>query len=231
MKRKILRTLSLAIMMAMLLTSLPVPAGAENDGQISITVGNSTSKAVLSGIVFDAYLLARGDYGVWTTTDEFSSIKITARDDGSAWIDQSMRQIQSRIRRNGLKPYKSATTNASGKALFTDLEHGIYYVQASKIPDYRLTISAMLLSTPDRENKLNIIANAKYTESETPPGGGGGGGGGGEETPPTTPTGYWPPVKKLIVPTRRGERLTLIDEYETALGLGNIQIHVGVCYE
>ena len=102
-------------------------------------------------------------------------------------------------------------------------EHGIYYVMASKVPDYRLTISAMLLSTPNKEQELKISANAKYTETQ----GDDDGGDGGDKTI----TSYWPPVKKLIVPIRRGERLAIIDEYETALGLGNIQIHVGVCYE
>lgn len=211
------------IAMAMMLTSLPTLAGAENDGQISISIGNANSKAVLSDIVFDAYLLARGDYGNWTPVDGFETVKITSRDDGSAWIDQSMKQIQSRIKRFDLKPYKSATTNAGGKALFTNLEHGIYYVMASKVPDYRLTISAMLLSTPNKEQELKISANAKYTETQ----GDDDGGDGGDKTI----TSYWPPVKKLIVPIRRGERLAIIDEYETALGLGNIQIHVGVCYE
>lgn len=202
--------------MAMLLTSLPALAGAENDGQISISIGNENSKAVLSGIVFDAYLLARGDYGDWTPVGDFETVKITSRDDGSAWIDQSMKQIQSRIKRFSLKPYESATTNEGGKALFTGLEHGIYYVVASKVPDSRLTISAMLLSTPNKEQELKISANAKYTETELPQG--------KDDDEETT-------VKKLIVPVRRGERLVIIDEYETALGLGNIQIHVGVCYE
>ena len=229
MKRKILKTLSLMIAMTLLLTSLPTLAGAANDGQMSISVGNG-----YGDIVFSAYLLARGDYGDWTTVNDFDTIKITSRDDGSAWIDKSMTQIKSQIRRFNLKPVQSATTDASGKALFTGLEHGIYFVQATNVPArHKIRISPMLLSTPDKENKLNIIANAKSEpikttdddddEDDDDDDDGGDGIVGSKH--------FWPQVKLLSLTLKRGERLTLIDEYETALGLGNIQIHVGVCYE
>ena len=207
-----------------LLISLTATAGAENDGQMSITIGDAQSEFDRGGIVLAAYLLATGDYGDWTTVNDFAIIKITSRDDGSAWIDQSMKQIHTRIKKLRITPTETATSTAQGKALFTNLEHGIYYIEATKIPDPNLTVSAMLLSTPNKEGAIAVNANAKVVHYDSP-------------APERTegekvePTSYWPPVKKLIIATRRGERLHIIDEYETALGLGNIQIHVGVCYE
>ena len=165
--------------MTLLLTSLPTLAGAANDGQMSISIGKP-----YAGIVFSAYLLARGDYGNWTTVNDFDTIKITSRDDGSTWIDKSMKQIRTQIRRFNVKPVQTATTDASGKALFTGLEHGIYYVDATTVPArHKIRISPMLLSTPDKENKLNIIANAKSELVQTTDdddGEDGGEGGGGE---------------------------------------------------
>ena len=34
----------------------------------------------------------------------------------------------------------------------------------------------------------------------------------------------------VYIPIRRGTH-EIIEDYETALGLGNIQMHVGVCFE
>ena len=208
----------MAIAAVMLLTCLPALAEQTRDGQITVIVGDEQSKFIRSGVQLAAYLLARGDYGDWTTVKNFETIKITSRDDGSAWIDQSMKQIHNRIKLLRLQPTAKATTNAQGTAVFKELEHGIYYVEAIKYTDPNLTVSAMLLSTPNREREIQITAIAKFVH--TPP---------TEEEPP--PTKYWPPVQKIIVPVKKREHLETIDEYETALGLGNIQIHVGVCFE
>jgi len=35
----------------------------------------------------------------------------------------------------------------------------------------------------------------------------------------------------IYIPTENGRILINLDDYETPLGLGDIQMHVGVCYE
>ena len=229
MKTRILRTLSMMIAMALLLMSLPAMA-AENphDGKMEITIGNNNSKFYQGEIELSAYLIARGDYGDWTPVKEFADITITSRDDGSAWISSSMKQIKQRIKDLKIQPVKSAKSHKNGKTNLNGLEHGIYYVAMTKGNGENITITPMLLSTPDKSKSVEVTAIAKYEytppeeDEETPP---------DEPTIPRGPVPVPPKVPMIIVPTRRGERLVDIDEYKTALGLGNIQIHVGVCYE
>ena len=103
----------------------------------------------------------------------------------------------------GIKAFMK--TGADGKAKFTGLEHGIYYITMVSSPDPRLTgMSAMLVSTPNKGAEVKVSADAKYSENKT---------------------------RRGFPPAGNGEHYESIDEYETALGLGNIQMHVGVCFE
>ena len=215
------------IVMALLLTSLPAMAEDTHNGQMKITIGSDTSEFRRGYIELSAYLIARGDYGNWTPVKQFEDIQITSRDDGSAWISASMKQLRKRIKEIGYQPVQYGVSHDDGTLNITGLEHGIYYVAMTKGNGEKIEITPMLLSTPDKNNNPNVTANAKVQynppeEENTPP------------KEPTVPPGPVPVPEKvpmIIVPTRRGERLVDIDDYKTALGLGNIQIHVGVCYE
>ena len=209
MKKQILRTLSL--MIALLMLTAMVTAQAEDkkhDGYLTIVVGSDSSAYNREGIVLDAYLVAEGNYGEWKEQKAYDGIQVFTtdkKDTGAGWLKDSMRKIDARIRNNGTKPTKQAKTDVNGKADFSNLPRGIYYIEMSKGPDY-LKLETMLLAVPDARGALQYRTNAKGA--------------------------YNPPTKVLQnVKKGRHEHFETIDEYETALGLGNIQMHVGVCYE
>ena len=283
----------------MLLVSIPSMASDETDGWISITIGDEKSEFAREGIRFGAYLIATGEYGDWTMEKDFDGIQVFSRDDGSAWINQSLNQIREKIRTGKIAPAAKADTDGNGKCEMKGLAHGIYFIDVVSEPDEGLTISPMLLSIPDKEGKVQVRAIAKYeykakptptpTPTPTPkptltpfvP---------EEPTPTPTPTptpeptptptegGETPtpapptptptatptptptptptvtpapptptpaptptptpepeitPVPEHVpeLPVKKGEVKILLDDYETALGLGNIQMHVGVCFE
>ena len=197
------------IAMALLLMCLPATAETKNDGLLSVTVA-ANGKFDPKGITLAAYLVATGDYGEWTMQDYCRDVEIFTGTDGATKINQSLSTLTDRIKARGIKSAQTASTDANGKASFSGLQHGIYLVQMTKGPD-GLTLSPMLLATPNRDGAVQIAANAKFTYNVTTK---------------TTTT-----VTKLTVTTQKNERLVNIDEYETALGLGNIQMNSGVCFE
>ena len=214
MKKRILRTLSIMIAMALLLTCLPAMAEqTKNDGQLSITFTDKGYKNFdPEGIKIAIYLVARGEYGAWTMESGFEDIDIFTGNDGSTKIDQSMETMQKRIKGSGILPAVTpGFTDDNGNVSFSGLEHGIYLVTLVTNRD-GLSMNLMLVATPNKDGETNIRAYAKYEFKKTT----------------TTMTARIPP---LTVATKRGERLVPIDDYETALGLGDIQMHVGVCFE
>lgn len=258
MSKNTLRLLSTALIITILLVC--VPAVAENDGWLSITVGDSKSEFNREGIELGIYLLATGDYGDWTMVDTFSDITVYTRGDGSASIDKKLAQISKRITDEHIRPTADGKTDQDGKVEFKNLTRGIYFIMMLDGPD-RLTMSPMLVSTPNKEGSVQIRVNANKLEYETPtpsptptpkptptpfvsptptptnP-----------DTTPTTPTWTPAPPTPTPKPTPTPEDAPTptptpepswtpppneeaIPDYETALGLGNIQMHVGVCFD
>lgn len=202
------------IAMALLLTCLPATADkTKNDGWLSITFADKGYKDFKpEKILVAVYQVASGEYGAWTMKSGFEDIGIYTGKDGGTKIDLSTESMKKKIKGSGILPaVPSAYTDAKGNVSFSGLEHGIYLVMLLSNRD-GLKMNPMLLATPNREGEVNIQANAKY-EFTSPE----------KDEPPRIPP--------LVVTTKRGERLVPIDDYETALGLGNIQIHVGVCFE
>ena len=202
------------IAMALLLTCLPVTADkTKNNGWLSITFADKGYKDFKpEKILVAVYQVASGEYGAWTMKSGFEDIGIYTGKDGGTKIDLSTESMKKKIKGSGILPAVSPdTTDNKGTVSFSGLEHGIYLVMLLSNRD-GLKMNPMLLATPNREGEVNIQANAKY-EFTSPE----------KDEPPRIPP--------LVVTTKRGERLVSIDEYETALGLGNIQIHVGVCFE
>jgi len=202
------------IAMALLLTCLPATAEkGKNDGKLSITFEDKGYKDFKpEKILVAVYQVAKGEYGAWTMKSGFEDIVIYTGKDGGTKIDLSTESMKKRIKGSGILPaVSSAYTDEKGSVSFDGLEHGIYLVMLVS-NRAGLTMNPMLLATPNKDGEVNIRANAKYVFTSTTK----------EETPRIPP---------LIVTTKRGERLVPIDDYETALGLGNIQMHVGVCFE
>lgn len=224
------------------------------DGWLSITVGDERSGFNPEGTRIAIYLLATGDYGNWEMTENFSDITVFTRDDGSASVDITLGQIRRRIDDRKLKPVEEAVCDEKGRIEFKNLSHGIYYAEMIAGPD-RLKMSPMLLSIPSKSGNPQVRAVAKYeyetpTPSPTPP---------PKPTltpfvPPVTPPSDntpAPPTREPeptptnspkpdttpvpphvpTLPPGPQESIIPLEDYEAALGLGNIQMHVGVCYE
>ena len=189
------------IALALLLTTLPSMAETAYDGEINIIVGNNSSPFQLSGIKLAAYLIATGDYGSWTAVKQLPGLMFTTKEDDQKWVRDTVALVESRIRE--LKSF-TATTNGNGKATFSGLEHGIYYIKLLSSPDPLLTgMTPLLISTPNKKAEIRVTADAKPQIGQ----------------------------KRRFPPPGNNEHYENIDEYETALGLGNIQMHVGVCFE
>lgn len=182
--------------------SLPAMA-ADNNGQIDITIGSVNSLFKRDDIHLNAYLVATGEYGRWTNAGAFSDIKIFSQDDGTTWIDKTLDQLHERIKTQGLQATREGVSK-DGKVSFKSLRHGIYYIEYVRGPE-KLYVKPMLLSVPDRTGRISFNTNAKFE--------------------------FTPNIPPIDVPHKDTERLIPIDDYETALGLGNIQMHVGVCFE
>ena len=221
MKKQILRTLSLILAAVLLLMCLPATAEqangktkkkAKGDGIISIIIGSDSSTYTRSGIVLNAYLVATGEtYGGWLLESPYRDMKLFVEQEdedrtGSTWIDDALKQLHARIRTLGAKPTQKATSNKDGIAEFNKLQRGVYYIEMVKGPDY-LSLKPMLLSVPNAAGSIQYYSTAK-----------------GSYNPPT-------PMLRNPPAAGKGRHYENIDEYETALGLGNIQMHVGVCFE
>ena len=76
-------------------------------------------------------------------------------------------------------------------------------------------MSPMLLAIPNKTGNVKVKAVAKYVY----------------ETPTPAPTNTPVPPHVPVLPPEPGENVIPIEDYEAALGLTNIQMHVGVCYE
>ena len=256
MKKQYQTLLAISLILAVLLCSIPAWAAVRNqgDGWISITIGEESSEFDREGIGLSVYLIAKGEYGEWTMLDAFSDIKVFTRNDGSASVDTALSKIEKRIREQGIKANQTQKSDEKGKAEFKDLAHGIYFVMMAEQPEL-LKIGSMLIAVPDKKGSLKVRVNAKYeyetpTPSPTPtpkP----------TATPfapvdtPTAPYDTAPPTATPVatpsptpdpdstpipvipptLPPDPMETPVIIEDYETALGLGNIQMHVGVCFE
>ena len=300
MRNRILKLLSIAMILVLTLNAIPARA-ADNDGWISITIGDEKSSFDRKGIQLEIYLIATGNYGDWTMVKDFKDITVFTRDDGSTHVDMTLSQIRQRIEERNIKPTKKQKSGKDGKVEFKNVRRGIYFVMMREERS-DLEISPMLLSVPNKAGSLQIKANAKYefvtppptatptpkptptpfvTPEETPtptltppptptpsptptptvtltPG--------PDDTPTPTPTATPTPTPTPTpvitrtpappthtpaptvspspdpnstpiprnappLPPEDGEELVPLDDYETALGLGNIQMHVGVCFD
>ena len=245
MRKNTLRLLSAALIITILLAC--VPAVAENDGWLSITVEKKGLDFNKKDIRLGIYLLATGDYGNWTMVDTFKDITVYTRGDGSTHIDKKLDKISKRISSEHIRPTGEKRTDKNGKVEFKNLAHGIYFVMMLDGPE-GLKMDPILVSVPNKEGSVQIRAVANKLEYETPtptP----------TPTPKPTPTPFEPETPPVTAPPTPTPKPTptpdnaptptptpepswtpppneeAIPDYETALGLGNIQMHVGVCFD
>ena len=119
------RTLSiLSIMMAVILLLSFIPVQAEEEGRITITIGDKDSEFQREGIQLGIYLLATGNYGDWTMVDTFKDIDVFTRKDGSTNVGTSLNQISKRIEDRKVKPADTQTSDEEGFVEKDDSEEG-----------------------------------------------------------------------------------------------------------
>ena len=205
MKRQILRMLCLMITMIMFTALLPVHAEThKDDGAISIIIHANNPNHLdfkKSDICVKAYQVASGDYGGWTMLPEFDGIDVFAEHG-----DDGAGWIQ-----QSLDAIKAKIDQDHVKCTEKAKTDEAGQAELNNLP--RGIYYIMMTDLPKYltlQPMLVAVPDAKghlHTQSFT--------------------KGEYTPNPKF----RGGGGFTDIDDYETALGLGNIQIHVGVCFE
>ena len=141
----------------------------------SLTVTAFFDRKPISGMFFDAYLLAKVDeYGELTVTENFKAyekdLDIRGKDD-EAWEKMTQTLEREILSDKELKPSRTAITNQNGAAEFTDLPMGLYLVSGKGIEkDGKVyTTSPFLVLLPEQDLSSNtwnyhVVANAKLKQ-------------------------------------------------------------------
>lgn len=167
-----------ALLLSLLTIVMLFPAAALAAGSIdpnhdhSLTVTAVYDQKPISGMQFDAYLIADVDEcGELTVTEPYQDyaddLDIRGRND-EAW--KEMEQVLERkiILDKDLKPSRSAVTDTDGMAKFTDIPMGLYLVTGSSIQKdgYVYTTSPFFVMLPEQDLNSNtwnyhIVAKSK----------------------------------------------------------------------
>ena len=202
------------------------------DGWLSITVGDERSGFNPEGTRIAIYLLATGDYGNWEMTENFSDITVFTRDDGSASVDITLGQIRRRIDDRKLKPVEEAVSSwalACSTAMLLSIPSKSGNPQVRAVAKYEYETPTPSPTPPPKPTLTPFVPPVTPPSDNTPapptreP----------EPTPTNSPKPDTTPVPPHVptLPPGPQESTIPLEDYEAALGLGNIQMHVGVCYE
>lgn len=146
---------------------------AENKGSISITLsdgkGEGTSK---EGVEFSCLKIADIEKGEYVLADEYENLGIDINDlQNSSDLEAAATKI-AEVAGNGTL----ITTDMNGKLTFSDLDVGVYLIEASNDEKYD-DVTPLLISIPtwnedDGEMDYEVNVNPKHTpkpvEEETP---------------------------------------------------------------
>ena len=141
----------LLCLLAVLLILLPERALAAGSidltKDVSLTVTAFYDQKAVSGMRFDAYLIANvDDCGELTVVERFSAyaeqLDIRGKND-AAWRDMAQKLEREIILDRDLRPSRSAVTDESGTAKFSDIPMGLFLIIGSSIEK-----SGYVYSTP-----------------------------------------------------------------------------------
>lgn len=202
--------LGVLVLLAALLASLVIPAGAalpEQPCSLTIEFKNKDTGAALTGVDFWAYRVAEfTQTDSYPLTENFKKYRaetetpdvLPGARTAEAWNIYAAELANYVI---GEKPAAdfSGKTGTDGKLKFSDnMTPGLYLVRGddTSVGRTKYTPTAFLVMLPGLEKQADgihykyvydVISTVKYTVT-TNPGGGGGGGGGGTKPTPVNPT-------------------------------------------
>ena len=165
-----------------------------------------------SGIEISLYRIggvAAGTETGWVIDDAYSSAGVLSAGNSNE-LDQAGDRVAAIIARTGAQPIAGGQTNRNGRLTFAGLTPGVYFGRMSNGPEQAaVTMQNFIVTVPGVQNGVavyDVALSPKYTAEAEPPM--------HEDITPYIPKGY-----------------VIIEDLLTPLGLGEIQIHVGVCYE
>lgn len=156
----------LKLILTLLLASLIIAGGVyaedgepvRQSGSISVTkYEDNESKNPIEGVTFTIYQLTSYDGRTYTVLPGFESIfggmvangQIDPGDYDLTKIQDKTDAIAEAAADNGIAAYASVTTDADGKAVFTELPLGCWFVEETEAPDYVTEKSAnFIVSVP-----------------------------------------------------------------------------------
>ena len=257
MKRRGMGMLCIAIVFALLFSCVSVPAGTEeaNDGWLSITIGDDRNESASVDMTLSQIRQRIADRKIKPTADGVSDekgkiefkelahgiyyIEMTAGPERLTMsamllsVPNSTGSVQ--VRAMAKYEYETPTPSPtpSPKPTFTPFVPPVEPETPSPTPSPTPTVPVDESPTPSVTPE--VTPTAPETVREKPTAGPTGKPVITKKPVPTPPPTESPntPVPRHV-PTLRpnpGETTIAIEDYEVALGLYNIQIHVGVCFE
>jgi len=183
------RLVSLALLLTICISS--GIAVSDSAGRLTVTIGKSDSPFERKGIKLALYRIGREtEPNSLVLDDAFAGIDIYGADTAQKQ-QAAIAAIRKIIREKGLKPSAEGTTDANGKAVFTDLPLGIYYGEMTDGPEW-LTVQEFVTSVPrisPGKRELQVEAELKYAYVTPTP----------SPTPTPTPTPSPTPTPTLFV--------------------------------
>ena len=176
MKRNKVLLCLLAVLL-MLLPERALAAGSIDLAKdVSLTVTAFYDQKAVSGMQFDAYLIANvDDCGELTVVERFAEyaeqLDIRGKND-AAWRDMAQKLEREIILDRDLRPSRSAVTDENGTAKFSDIPMGLFLIIGSSIEKsgYVYATPPFFVMLPEQDLSSNtwnyhVVANAKSGQS------------------------------------------------------------------
>lgn len=175
-RRGIFLLSSLYLLVAILQMDVDAAGKVDMNQAVRLTITASCNDLKIAGMKFDAYFISTmDDCGELTPTEQFeeyaAELDIRGKND-AAWETMAQTLERAILLDNSIQPEKSVTTDASGKAIFTGLEKGLYLLCATSVKQegYVYQCLPFFAVLPEQDLETNawnyqVQANAKAGQS------------------------------------------------------------------
>lgn len=255
MKKRIIRLLGISLIITLMIACIPARAD-DNDGWMSISIGHEKGVELEAYLIAtgdygdwtmlkdfsDITVFTRGD-GSFHVDAALSQIRKRIDDwkikpvkkqksdaEGKVEFKNLERGIYFVMMRDEMEslkisPMLLAVPNKEGSVqVRANAKYEVVTPSPSPTPTPKPTFTPFVTpeETPTRKGPTPEPTRTPAPPTSTP-----------APTPSPTPDTEKTPVpdRPSPLPPHEGEKLVPLEDYETALGLGNIQMHVGVCFD